>query len=141
MIVVDDGSGDATGQVAADAGARVVRQTRGGKARAMEAGADAADPGHLLLFLDADLGTTAAEAAVLLPPVVSGVADMTIATFPVVPGRGGGRGIVVRASRWGIRRATGRTMVAPLSGQRCLTPAVLSCRAPARAAASGSRPR
>ncbi len=96
----------------------------------MEAGADAADPAHLLLFLDADLGVTAAEAAVLIPPVSSGAADMTIATFPVVPGRGGGRGIVVRASRWGIRRLTGRTMAAPLSGQRCLTPAVLRAARP-----------
>jgi hypothetical protein len=48
-------------------------------------------------------------------------------------GRGGGRGIVVRLSRWGIRRATGRTMIAPLSGQRCLTlPAFAAARPLAR---------
>jgi hypothetical protein len=36
---------------------------------------------------------------------------------------------VVRLSRWGIRRATGQTMIAPLSGQRCLTlPAFVAAR-------------
>jgi glycosyltransferase involved in cell wall biosynthesis len=120
-VVVDDGSGDATAATAAAAGATVVRLPRNrGKAAAMEAGADRAT-GDILLFLDADLGATAAEAHVLIPPVVNGEVDMTIATFPVVPGRGGGRGIVVRTSRAGIRRLAGRRMAAPLSGQRCVT--------------------
>jgi glycosyltransferase involved in cell wall biosynthesis len=123
VIVVDDGSADDTAQVAARAGAsRVVRHARNrGKARAMESGADAASGRGLLLFLDADLGPTAAEAGALLRPVQAGEADMSVAAFPVVPGRGGGRGIVVRLARWGIRAATGRTVAAPLSGQRCLT--------------------
>lgn len=121
VIVVDDGSPDATAEAAKKAGAIVVRHEKNaGKARAMETGADKT-AGDLLLFLDADLGETAREASVLLGPVQSGEADVTIATFPVIPGRGGGMGVVVRVSREGVRRATGRTMAAPLSGQRCLT--------------------
>lgn len=121
VLVVDDGSSDNTEQAAFEAGAIVVRHAvNRGKAAAMETGAAAAT-GQLLLFLDADLGATASEAACLLPLVQSGAADISIATFPVVPGRGGGRGAVVRLARWGIRRLTGRTVVAPLSGQRCLT--------------------
>lgn len=128
VIVVDDGSDDNTAQVAERTGAIVVRLERnGGKARALEAGGAraVADNGTaLLLLLDADLGATAAEAACLISPVATGNADMTIATFPVIPGRGGGMGLVVRLARWGIRRATGNPQQfrAPLSGQRCLTP-------------------
>lgn len=130
VIVVDDGSPDATAQAARNAGARVERHPRNrGKAAAMETGADAAS-GDLLLFLDADLGETGAEAAVLIDPVVSGQAAMSIATFPVVPGRGGGMGLVVRLSRWGIQRATGRRLEAPLSGQRCLTLAAFAAARP-----------
>jgi glycosyltransferase involved in cell wall biosynthesis len=130
VIVVDDGSEDDTAGVAATAGATVVRQQHNrGKAAAMEAGADVAR-GGLLLFLDADLGATACEAAALIAPVLSGAADVTIATFPVVPGRGGGMGFVVRLSRAGIRRATSRTLAAPLSGQRCLTRAAFDAARP-----------
>lgn len=130
VLVVDDGSTDATASVAAAAGARVVRQTRNaGKAAALMAGFSQAH-GESLLLLDGDLGATAAEADVLIAPVLAGFADMTIATFPVVPGRGGGMGIVVRLSRWGILRATGTTMQAPLSGQRCLRREVFAAALP-----------
>ena len=132
VIVVDDGSEDETAAVAAGAGADVVRLPRNrGKARALEAGTVRANPDHLLLLLDADLGATACEAAVLIDPVRTGTADMTIATFPVIPGKGGGRGWVVRLSRGGIQKATGgRVMNAPLSGQRCLTRAAWNAALP-----------
>lgn len=130
VIVVDDGSADDTAAVAAGAGAVVARHARNrGKAAAMETGADRA-AGDLLLFLDADLGATAAEAAALLGPVRRGEADVSVATFPVVPGRGGGRGLVVRLARWGVRRLTGRELSAPLSGQRCLTRAAFTAARP-----------
>lgn len=55
VLVVDDGSGDATAQVAAAAGARVVRSPRPqGKGGAMRLGL-AASSGELCVFLDADL--------------------------------------------------------------------------------------
>lgn len=130
VVVIDDGSTDQTAALAEQAGAKVVRQPRnGGKAAALTAGFHAAT-GELLLLLDADLGATAAEAGVLVVPVLAGEADMTIATFPVIPGRGGGMGVVVRLSREGILRATGQSMQAPLSGQRCLRREVFTAALP-----------
>lgn len=125
IIVVDDGSADTTAVEAETAGADVVvRQPNRGKGAALEAGYALA-LGEILLLLDGDLGETAVEAERLLRPVLYGGADMTIATFPARPGAGGGIGLVVRLARWGIRRLTGQTMAAPLSGQRALKRAVL----------------
>ena len=39
-------------------------------------------------------------------------------------------GLVVRLSRWGVQRLTGRTLSAPLSGQRCLRCEVLAAARP-----------
>jgi glycosyltransferase involved in cell wall biosynthesis len=124
VVVVDDGSIDRTSERAEQAGARLVRlHANQGKGAAVAAGAAAAE-GDILLFADADLGETATQAKSLLLPILLGEADMTIATFPVIPGKGGGVGMVVRLAREGIRRATGREMRAPLSGQRALRRAV-----------------
>jgi len=121
VIVVDDGSADNTKGIAEATGAMVVRHERNrGKAAAMESGVAAVTDESALLFLDADLQETAQEAAKLIEPILRDEADMTIATFPVRPGTGGGMGFVVKLARWGIQRTTGRTMAAPLSGQRCL---------------------
>lgn len=123
VIVVDDGSRDGTARAAEDAGASVLRQSRNrGKAAAMKAGAEAVwSRGYeLVLFLDADLGETAAEAGPLITPVAEGEADMTIAAFTERVRRGG-HGFVVRLSAAGIRRATGWTPIQPLNGQRCLS--------------------
>jgi glycosyltransferase involved in cell wall biosynthesis len=118
VVVVDDGSTDNTAETARQAGAVVHRlSVNGGKAAAVAVGIQISR-GDLLLLLDADLGAGALEAEILLKPIVAGEADMTIATFPVIPGRGGGMGIVVRTARAGIQRLTGRVMQAPLSGQR-----------------------
>lgn len=130
VVVVDDGSLDATGPRAAAAGALVVRHPRNrGKAAAMETGAsrvaalddEAGLPASVLLFVDADLGDSAAATSVLVGPVLDGSADMTIAVLPPQASAGGGRGLVVNLSREGIRRATGWTATQPLSGMRCLT--------------------
>ena len=128
VIVVDDGSTDGTQDHARAAGAVTVRHSVSrGKASAMETGAsvvamrDYSDgPARLLLFIDADLGDSAASCAELVPPVVDGVADMSIAVPPKQTGAGG-RGRVVRAARRAISLATGWSPVAPLSGQRCLS--------------------
>lgn len=128
VIVVDDGSRDATARVAEQAGAAVLRHARNrGKAAAMETGAQAVrlldqrdGTSRLLLFLDADLGDTAAQAGPLITPVAAGEADMTIAAFAARV-KLGGHGFVVRLSAAGIRRATGWTPIQPLNGQRCLS--------------------
>lgn len=128
VIVVDDGSRDGTARVAEQAGASVLRHARNrGKAAAMETGAQAVrlldqrdGTSRLLLFLDADLGDTAAQAGPLITPVASGEADMTIAAFAARV-KLGGHGFVVGLSAAGIRRATGWTPIQPLNGQRCLS--------------------
>jgi glycosyltransferase involved in cell wall biosynthesis len=120
VVVIDDGSTDDTATAAESAGARVVRlPDNRGKGAALAAGLAVAS-GDTLLLLDADLGATASQASLLLEPIARGDADLTIATFPRVAGRGGGVGLVVRLARWGIRRETGRVMEAPLSGQRAM---------------------
>jgi glycosyltransferase involved in cell wall biosynthesis len=120
VIVVDDGSADNTTGVAETAGAIVLRHhSPRGKAAALETGARMAASGQLL-FLDADLGPTAANAGPLITPVADGSADMTIAAFATTV-KLGGHGIVVRTARWGILRSTGWTATQPLNGQRCLT--------------------
>ena len=96
VIVVDDGSTDGTQDHARAAGAVTVRHSVSrGKASAMETGAsvvamrDYSDgPARLLLFIDADLGDSAASCAELVPPVVDGVADMSIAVPPKQSGAG-----------------------------------------------------
>ena len=83
VLVADDGSRDATAQVAATAGARVVRLPRRGKGQALTLGEREAAPGDLLLC-DADLRGD-------LTPLLEGDSDLTIAAF--ARKQGGGFGI------------------------------------------------
>jgi len=148
VIVVDDGSSDGTARLAREAGAVVVVHPRNrGKAAAIATGArvaadydmadadtavdadgaaDRRDPAGAgrarhLLFVDADLAGSAANLVVLVSPVTTGQADMTIAVLPPQTTAGGGHGFVVRLARNGIERLAGWTSVQPLSGMRCLT--------------------
>jgi glycosyltransferase involved in cell wall biosynthesis len=128
VVVCDDGSHDDTAATATDAGAHVVRHDRcRGKGAAMLTGATEAARCGLadqpLLFLDADLEESAANAGPLVSPVVHGSADMTIAVLPAT-GTGGGRGRVLRLAGAGIEQATGWRPTAPLSGQRCISRAL-----------------
>jgi glycosyltransferase involved in cell wall biosynthesis len=139
VIVVDDGSVDGTAATARSAGAVVTRHARNrGKGAAMETGAEAVrlldqrerrDRPRHLLFLDADLGGTAAAAGPLIEPVLAGAADMTIAVFAATV-KLGGHGLVVGLSGAGIRRATGWRPAQPLNGQRCLTRAAFEAARP-----------
>lgn len=123
IIVIDDGSGDDTSVRAESAGASILRlEHNRGKGGALEAGLEKAG-GDILLLLDADLGATAREAGRLLEPVAKGEADMTVATFPKIPGSGG-FGLVKGLARWGLSRYGG-SFEAPLSGQRALVREVL----------------
>ena len=130
VIVVDDASTDGTETIARRSGATVLRLERNlGKGGALEAGAEHAGDPDVLLLLDGDLGTTAAQAGALLAPVLEQVADMTIACFPRPAGKAG-FGLVMGLARWGIRRLGGPfDAQAPLSGQRALNRAAMSaCR-------------
>ena len=132
LWVADDGSVDATASVAARAGARVVSVgERRGKGGALDVAALAVlregDP--IVVLADADLGDSARQLTSLVDALGADVspgsarADLAIATFS--RRAGGGFGIAVGTSRWAIERATGRTMEAPMSGQRALRPGVL----------------
>jgi hypothetical protein len=139
VIVVDDGSTDATGPAARRAGAIVMRHGRNrGKGAAMETGAEAVrlldqredrDRPRHLLFLDADLAQTAAKAGPLIDPVLAGAADMTIAVFATTV-KLGGHGLVVGLAGAGIQRATGWRPAQPLNGQRCVSRAAFEAARP-----------
>ena len=131
VVVVDDGSRDATADVARVAGARVVRLPANvGKGGAVAAGVAATPDADVYLLVDADVGRTAAAARSLLGPVLADEADMTIAVLPSA-GRRGGFGLVRNLSRWGIRRACGFVAAAPLSGQRAVRADLLRSLEPA----------
>ena len=83
VIVVDDGSTDATADVAAAAGAKVVRRddSGGSKANAMEAGVEISDA-EAFLFCDADLiGLTATHLDDICRPYLEGRAVMSVGWF------------------------------------------------------------
>lgn len=138
VVVVDDGSTDATGDLAAGGGAIVVRHPQNlGKAAALETGVARLveeetrlhSEEHALLFADADLHASAARLSPLLEPVLEGTADLTVATFPR-SSTSLGSGRTARLARAQIEAMTGRHIDQPLSGTRCLTRETFALAAP-----------
>lgn len=126
VVVVDDGSTDATAELAREGGCTVLElQKSRGKAAALTAGVVYAvrlglrgDNG--LLFLDADVGETAVGLAPVLDRVASGGCDLAIARY-TARGAAGGRGLVVGLARRAIDARTGWVPAVPLSGIRAMT--------------------
>ena len=132
VVVIDDGSSDATADIARQAGAEVLRLERNlGKGGAMQAGLELVrNDVEVVVLLDADLGDTASEGEAILRPVLESEADMTIAVLPR-PLNSGGFGLVKGLARWGISRLGGGFQaLAPLSGQRALTRAAWEASTP-----------
>lgn len=125
-VVIDDASTDDTAAIARAHGAVVISlEVNSGKGAALEAGAAHLGDHDAVLLLDGDLGSTAAQGALLMEPLTAGKADMVVAGFP----RAGkaGFGLVKGLARWGIARMGGGYLAdAPLSGQRALTRECLS---------------
>jgi len=126
-LVIDDASTDATGDLAAAAGAEVLRLPANvGKGAALDAGlARVRSDADVLMMLDGDLGSSASQGALLLEPILSGEAAMSVAAFPRPAGRAG-FGLVKGLARFGIRALGGQAggsfvATAPLSGQRAMT--------------------
>ncbi len=120
VLVVDDGSTDATSAVAAQAGAWVLRLPENvGKGGAVAAGIATSSETDIYLLVDADVGVTAGAADALLEPVLAGQADLVIGVLPGAGGKGG-FGLVRRLAAAGIERACGYVAQAPLSGQRAV---------------------
>jgi len=132
IVVVDDGSTDGTAQAARAAGARVLRSRRNrGKGGAMEGALDRAGPADVYLFVDGDIGASAAGVEPVLSAVVAGTADLAVGVPPAPVG--GGFGLVRRTAAAAVRRLSGFAPRAPLSGQRAVTGECLwACRPLAR---------
>jgi glycosyltransferase involved in cell wall biosynthesis len=145
LFVGDDGSTDATAQIARRCGADVVRSERvigkGGAATlAVEAallaaragagtgtGARTREPergGAVFLLCDGDLGESARALGALTSAVERGEADVAVAAF--ASRVGGGFGLALGFARWAIRRRCGLDTVAPISGQRALSERALA---------------
>jgi len=105
VLVVDDGSSDATAQMAREAGAHVHRlEVNVGKGAALFAGARQLDA-EVVVLLDADLvGLTPEHVRMLADPVLDGSCDMTRGVFAgarlatsvaqrLAPALGGQRGL------------------------------------------------
>jgi len=119
ILVVDDGSSDATAEVAEKAGAEVLKlRSNVGKGKALQQAVETVTE-DIILFLDGDLGDCASEGEKILKPLLDGKADMAIADFPKAK-KAGGLGFAKGLGRWGIKRYTGVTMNEPLSGQRAV---------------------
>jgi glycosyltransferase involved in cell wall biosynthesis len=134
VVVVDDGSDDATADAALAAGATVlVRRRNGGKGGAMDAAVarfDGPDT-DIFLLVDGDVGDSASAAASLVEVVVSGRADLAIGRLPRPAA--GGFGLIKRMAARLIRLASGFEPAEPLSGQRAVRAGVLrACRPLAR---------
>ena len=78
VIVVDNGSTDATSAIAFRAGARIVFEPRRGYGSACQAGIAAADDAEILLFLDGDFSDDPTQASLLVDPIAACRADLVI---------------------------------------------------------------
>lgn len=129
LVLADDCSEDATAEVAAANGARVVGGERGARplgkggnmTRAARAVIEHAEGGTERVFLlcDADLGDSAAALKLLVEEVEAGRADLAIAAF--ARRLGGGFGLALRYAQHAIERLCGYRAGAPISGQRALS--------------------
>lgn len=126
IIVVNDGSIDDTSDRAMRAGAIVVElPVNSGKGKALETGLGKTS-GEVIVFLDADLLESSSEVTKLLEPIVTGLADVTIARFSRPSEKPAGFGLTKGLARIGIGLVTGMAFDSPLSGQRAMRKEVLS---------------
>jgi glycosyltransferase involved in cell wall biosynthesis len=129
LVVADDGSTDDTPALARAAGAELVGGPNIGKGGAATRAAERLIPLALeddppvFVLCDGDLGESAAALGALADAVRRGEADLAVAAF--ARRVGGGVGAAVGFARWAIRRHTGLTLRAPISGQRALAGPVL----------------
>jgi glycosyltransferase involved in cell wall biosynthesis len=139
--VADDGSSDATAQLARACGAQVMcservigkgaavtRAAREALHEARSAAGEAADRSSddrsVFVLCDGDLGSCARELSALCDSVRRGDADVAVAAFS--RSVGGGLGLALAFARWAIRRRCGLQTRAPISGQRALSARALA---------------
>jgi glycosyltransferase involved in cell wall biosynthesis len=106
-LVVDNGSGDGSGEVAAACGAEVVREPRRGFGAACYAGLRAAGPG-VVCFMDCDGSFDPHELPRVAGPVEAGTADLCLGARVPAPGAWPWHArLANRALAWELRRRTG----------------------------------
>ncbi len=103
VVVVDNGSSDATGRVAEERGARVVREPRPGYGRACLTGIAACDNPDVIAFVDADFSDHPEELTRVLAPILEGRADLVIGSRMIGQRE---RGALLPQARLGNRLAT-----------------------------------
>ncbi|SHG36747.1 Glycosyl transferase family 2 [Thermosyntropha lipolytica DSM 11003] len=130
ILVVNDGSTDDTAEKVKKAGVELLDlEVNRGKGGAMNAALPYLQDADIVVFLDGDLGETAAEASKIIKPVMEGEADLCIAAFGP-PSKKGGFGLVKGTAAWIIKKTGNLEAVAPLSGQRAMTREVLEAVTP-----------
>jgi len=103
IVVVDNGSTDRTAEVAAAAGARVVREPQRGYGAACLAGIAATDDPDVVAFVDGDFSDRPEELPELLAPILRGEADLVIGSRMTGPRE---RGALLPQARFGNWLAT-----------------------------------
>jgi glycosyltransferase involved in cell wall biosynthesis len=83
VIVVDNGSTDATAAEAYAAGARVIAEARRGYGYACAAGVTAAMDADIVAFIDGDYSYLPSELPMLLAPILAGQADLVLGSRPL----------------------------------------------------------
>ena len=85
VLVVDSNSTDGTPEIAAQMGARVVREPRRGYGRACLTGLAHVSSPDVVVFLDGDYSDRPAELPSLLAPIIDGRADITLGSRLAAP--------------------------------------------------------
>ncbi len=103
VIVVDNGSTDATAQVASQAGARVIRESQRGYGVACLAGINAMQESDIVVFLDGDYSDHSNELPQVVKPILDERVDMVIGSRVLGIRE---RGALAPQARWGNWLAT-----------------------------------
>ena len=85
IIVVDNGSTDATARVAQKHGARVVKEPRKGYGSACLKGIDELDAPDIVVFIDGDFSDFPEEIVLLISPIETGEKDFVLGSRMILP--------------------------------------------------------
>ena len=101
IVVVDNGCTDRTVEIALEHGAKVITEPRRGYGSACLAGIDAVDAPDVVVFLDGDYSDDPTEMALLVQPILEGLAEFVIGTR--VPSE---KGALLPQAQFGNKLAT-----------------------------------